>query len=277
MTVAARRVRRERGEPPVLPAREERVRRRTDRRVLHEQIGIVRDVEARAVRIRSGSRGRAPDRARRDAARDPRVAGRSATARTRDTPRPLRPPLRACCGSARTPSLPDGRASQRRRFGSCSACARDRLERRCATEPHGRAGRRVRRARARRSVPRAARGRIEIHLVPEPARDRRVRARIAGFVAVAEERREQRQACRRSRRRGGAAQSASRRNVPRSPVVESGIVEGVERREDAPSRPRPRRRDTTRRGEHRPDVVPPVTRDADVVRAVRKRTRQPRP
>ena len=57
----------ERREPPVLPARVERVGRRADRtRRARRASGSARDVEAVAVGRRSGSPGTAPDRARRD-------------------------------------------------------------------------------------------------------------------------------------------------------------------------------------------------------------------
>ncbi len=218
MTGAARRVRRERREPPVLPVREERVRRGSDGRVLHEQIGILRDVEAGAVRT---------DRE----VEVERLIARVETLRE-ILELPVAVPLHELV-------IPHGRfvrpfelaaeARVLRHFrpvgepaepvGVVFGCARDRLERR--SQP-SRTGGQVDECAGRGLVDRGReqRGSVEIHLVPEPARDRRVRARIAGFVAVAEERREQRQACRRSCAPYGATQSASRRSVPRSPVVE---------------------------------------------------------
>ena len=218
MTGAARRVRRERREPPVLPGREERVRRGPDGRVLHEQIGILRDVEAGAVRT---------DRE----VEVERLIARVETLRE-ILELPVAVPLHELV-------IPHGRfvrpfelaaeARVLRHFrpvgepaepvGVVFGCACDRLERRSQAEPHGRAGRRVRRARARRSEPRAARKYRDTPRSRTGARpactgsDRRVRRRGRGTSRAAAR-------CRRSWRRGGATQSASRRSVPRSPVVE---------------------------------------------------------
>ena len=144
---AARRVGRERAGTPssarprrTRPAGPRRTRpARTDRASARRR--------SRRGACRSGSRGRAPDRARVETLREIlELRGRSATARTRDTPRPLRLPLRRCAAEARVlrhfrpvgePAEPVGVVFGR----SC-----DRLERRLAAEPHGRAGRRVRRA-----------------------------------------------------------------------------------------------------------------------------------
>ena len=253
-------------EPPVLTRRVERVRRRTDRRVAHEQRGLRARRRSPRGAIRSGSRGTTTDR-RASHARHERVELRVAA--------PLGELVIAhgIFAAAFDLARKRGTRSLRGRSARASGAGRARPRRACAA---ARAPRAVRAARARQVdvvAPGAAlvdrrapgsratgRDTPRSRTAGSPARTgsgRTVRRRGRGTSRAAA-------ACRRSgavaarpigeppqraevARPSSRSDRAGRRAARRCPIAASGRAVGI----------------TTWRGEHRRDVVPPVrTRDA---------------